>query len=133
MDVALRSDLLTFWQKRIVLPRRIQMALRASPTPIEPHGWLNTETLQTRFGNFGFINGYPTGDTAERLLELQTLNRAVEVYLTNLMPVSEIAVREGMRAFGATKSTQVIVWEQLMDPATVLLTANTETVYAIGH
>src|SRR5215471_15176904 len=109
------------------------MARRVSPPPVEPHGWLNTEILQTRFGDFEFKNGYPVGDAAKRLLELQTLNRAVEVYLTNLMPVSEIAVREGMRAFGATKSTQVVIWEQLMDPATVLLTANTETVYAIGH
>ena len=28
---------------------------------------------------------------------------------------------------------QLIIWEQLMDAATVLLTANTETVYALGH
>jgi hypothetical protein len=50
-----------------------------------------------------------------------------------MMSVSEIAVREGMRKFGLTKSNQVVIWEQLMGPQTVLLTANTETVYAIGH
>jgi len=99
----------------------------------EPHGWLGTETLKTPFGDFAFENGYPAGDTAERLLDLQKLNRAVEVYLTQLMPVSEIAVREGLRAFGAKKANQVVIWEQLMGPQTVLLTANTETVYAIGH
>lgn len=99
----------------------------------EPHGWLNTETLTTRFGNFEFKNGYPAGDTAQRLLELQTLNRATEVYLTSLMAVSEIALREGLRAFGATKPTQVVIWENLMDAGTVLLTANTETVYGISH
>ena len=37
-----------------------------------------------------------------RLLELQKLNRAVEVYTTQMMRVSEIATREGTRAFGAT-------------------------------
>jgi len=99
----------------------------------DPHGWLGTETLKTRFGDFAFKNGYPVGDSAERLLELQKLNRAVDVYLTQMMPVSEIAVREGMRAFGQTKSNQLVIWEQLMGPQTVLLTANTETVYAIGH
>ena len=31
------------------------------------------------------------------------------------------------------KSTQVVIWENLMDAGTVLLTANTETVYAIAH
>ena len=99
----------------------------------EPHGWLNTETLKTRSGDFEFKNGYPVGDTAERLLELQKLNRAVEVYTTQMMPVSEIALREGLRAFGAKKPQQVVIWENLMDARTVLLTANTETVYAIGH
>ena len=99
-------------------------------TQSEPHGWLGTETLKTRFGDFEFKNGYPAGDTAQRLRELQTVNRATEVYLTQLMPVSEIALREGLRAFGATKPTQVVIWEDLMDARTVLLTANTETVYA---
>jgi hypothetical protein len=66
------------------------------------------------------------------LLNLQKFNRAVEVYLTQLMPVSEIALREGMRAFGSKKPAQVVIWENLMDAQTVL-TANTETVYAMSH
>ncbi len=49
------------------------------------------------------------------------------------MPVSEIGLREGLRAFGATKPNQVVIWENLMDAKTVLLTANTETVYALSH
>ncbi len=99
----------------------------------EPHGWLGNETLKTRFGDFEFKNGYPVGDTSQRLRDLQMLNRATEVYLTQLMPVSEIALREGLRAFGAKKPTQVVLWETLMDAGTVLLTANTETVYGISH
>ena len=85
------------------------------------------------WGDFEFKNGYPVGDTAQRLLDLQTFNRAVEVYLTQMMPVSEIALCEGMRAFGSKKPTQVVIWENLMDAQTVLLTANTETVYALSH
>jgi hypothetical protein len=49
------------------------------------------------------------------------------------LPVSEIALREGLRTFGSKKPTQVVIWEDLMDAKTVLLTANTETVYAVGH
>src|SRR5262245_25279686 len=104
-----------------------------SPSAGEPHGWLNTETLRTRFGEFEFKDGYPAGDTAERLFEAQKLNRAIEVYLTQMMPVSEIATREGLRAFGSRTPQQVVIWEDLMDAGTVLLTANTETVYAITH
>ncbi|SAL80391.1 hypothetical protein AWB68_05846 [Caballeronia choica] len=108
-------------------------SLPVYPQVKEPHGWLNNETLKTRSGNFEFRNGYPVGDTAERLLELRKFNRAVEVYLTQMMPVSEIALREGMRAFGSIKPTQVVIWENLMDAQTTLLTGNTETVYAIGQ
>ncbi len=96
-------------------------------------GWLGTETLKTRFGDFTFENGYPAGDTAERLRELTLLNRAMEVYLTQLMRVSEVGLREGLREFGATRPNQVVIWENLMDAKTVLLTASTETVYALSH
>ncbi|MGB7456234.1 MAG: hypothetical protein WBM51_11190 [Pseudolabrys sp.] len=108
-------------------------SLAAYAQGTELHGWLNTETLKTRSCDFEFKNGYPVGDTAQRLLNLQKFNRAVEVYLTQLMPVSEIALREGMRAFGSKKPAQVVIWENLMDAQTVLLTANTETVYAMSH
>ena len=96
-------------------------------------GWLCTETLKTRFGGFAFKDGYPAGDTAELLFELQKVSRAVEVYTTQLMRVGERALREGLKVFGATRSNQVVVWENLMDASTILLTANTETVYAIFH
>jgi hypothetical protein len=49
-----------------------------------------------------------------------------------MMRVSEVALREGIRAFGAKTPQQIIIWENLMDAKTVLLTANTETVYALG-
>ena len=56
--------------------------------PTEKHGWLNNETLKTPFGDFAFKNGYPAGDSGQRLLEQLKLNRAIEVYLTQMMRVS---------------------------------------------
>src|SRR5262249_203628 len=50
-----------------------------------------------------------------------------------MMRVSEIALREGMRAFGSKTPQRVVIWENLMDAKTMLLTANTETVYALSH
>ena len=97
------------------------------------HGWLCSQTVTTPAEDFEFINGYPAGDSAGRLRELQFFHRAVEIFQTQMMAVSQIALRQGLRMFGATKPTQVVVWEQLMDAKTLLLTANTETVYAITH
>jgi hypothetical protein len=99
----------------------------------DSYGWLNNETLETRYGKFEFRNGYPIGDATARLLDTQKLNRAIEVYTTQMMRVSEIGLREGLRAFGARTPQHVVIWEKLMDAKTVLLTANTETVYALSH
>jgi hypothetical protein len=96
------------------------------------HGWLGTETLHTRFGDFDFKGGYPTPDTATALLDQLTFNRAVDVYLTQLPAVAIYETQQGFANFGATRSNQVIIWEQRMDAQTLLLTANTETVYGIA-
>jgi hypothetical protein len=64
---------------------------------------------------------------------LQTLNRATEVYLTQIMRMGETAWREGMRAFGSVTPQQVVIWEGLLDPESLLLTSNAETVYAVTH
>ena len=46
--------------------------------------------METRYGTFEFKNGYPVGDATTRLLDMQKLNRAIEVYTTQMMRVSEI-------------------------------------------
>ena len=98
----------------------------------DPHGWISTETVKTRFGDFEFKNGYPTPAAAEALLDQLKFNRAIDVYLTQLPAVAIIESRRGLRDFGAKHSNQVVIWEQLMDAKTLVLTANTETVYGMG-
>ena len=100
--------------------------------PLDRHGWIGTETVKTRFGDFEFKNGYPTPEAAEALLDQLKFNRAIEVYLTQIPAVAIIESRRGVRDFGAKGSNQVIIWEQLMDAKTLVLTANTETVYGMG-
>ena len=104
-----------------------------TPGADQKHGWIGTETVKTRVGNFEFKNGYPTPKAANALLELLTLNRGVEVFLTQIPAVSVFAEHRGLGEFGAKRSNQIVIWETLMDAETILLTANTETVYALGH
>jgi hypothetical protein len=96
------------------------------------HGWIGTEVVRTRFGDFAFENGYPTRAAAGALLDQLVFNRAVEVYLTQIPPVAVIETRRGFREFGAATPQQVLIWESMMDAQTLLLTANTETVYGLG-
>jgi hypothetical protein len=90
------SDRRTGYQRELGAIKDGSKAKNPSQQP-DPHGWLGTETLQTRFGTFQFKDGYPVGDAAQRLLDLQKLNRAVDVFTSQLMPVSEIALRDGLR------------------------------------
>src|SRR5690349_23950364 len=39
----------------------------AKKTTDNPYGWLGTETLKTRLGDFEFKNGYPTADAIKKL------------------------------------------------------------------
>jgi hypothetical protein len=105
----------------------------STPGMADRHGWINTETLKTRFGELRFVNGYPTLAAAATLLDQLTINRAIEVYLTQMQVVAMIEQRRGLREFGARRASDVVVWESLMDAETLLLTANTETVYAMGY
>ena len=96
------------------------------------HGWIQTETINTRFGNFEFKNGYPTRQAADALLDQLIVNRAIEVYLTQIPAVGLFENRRGMRQFGAKHPNQLVIWETLMDAKSLVLTANTETVYGMG-
>jgi hypothetical protein len=95
------------------------------------HGWIRTETVRTRVGAFDFSNSYPAGDSATRLRETLVFNRAVEAYLTHMPTVSWLHVWRGTASAGAAAPNQVVIWDGLMDSASLLLTGNTETVYGL--
>jgi hypothetical protein len=96
------------------------------------HGWIGTETVATRLGDFEFANSYPVGDAAQRLKNTLVFNRAVEAYLVQMPSVSDYCVWTGVASAGSGMPNQVVIWETLMDSVTLLLTGNTETVYALA-
>lgn len=96
------------------------------------HGWLDNDKVTSPYGPLEFKGGYPTDATAQRLREAITLNRAIDVYMTQMPTVSWYAVWKGVTAAGSKQPNQVIIWEHLMDAQTLLLTGNTETVYGLA-
>lgn len=95
----------------------------------DTHGWIGTEPVESRCGDFPFQEGYPSAEAASGLFDTHALSRAIEVYLEQMPAVSVFAIRRGLRDFGATSTQHVVIWESLMDAATLLLTGNSETVY----
>jgi len=95
------------------------------------HGWIRTETVKTRVGDFDFKNSYPARDSIARLRDALIFNRAVETYLTQMPGVSWYRVWKGVGEAGTGARNQMVIWETLMETQTLLLTGNTETVYGL--
>lgn len=110
----------------------VAMATGARAENAGPHSWAGTGSVVTRYGSFDFTGGYPTADAGRKLDDVLVLNRAIEAYLTQMPAVSWYRVWKGVADAGAGVPNQLVVWETLMDAQTLLLTGNSETVYAMS-
>jgi hypothetical protein len=97
----------------------------------DAHGWIGTETIHTRFGDFEFQNGYPTAAATGSLYELLTFSRAVEAYLRFVTIVSMYHMQKGLTDFGLDAANRLLIFETLMDAHSLFLTPNSETVYGM--
>ena len=64
----------------------------------DPHGWIGTETVKSRLGDFEFKDGYPTNEAVKKLNDGLVYNRAIEVYLDQMHAVSWYNVWKGVAA-----------------------------------
>ena len=97
----------------------------------DQHGWIGTETVKTRFGDFEFKNGYPTAEATDKLYELRTFNRAVESYLHFVTLMSMFHMQKGLHDFGLDAANKFLIFETLLDAQSLYLTPNTESVYGM--
>jgi hypothetical protein len=95
------------------------------------HEWIGTETVETRFGDFEFKNGYPTADATDRLYELRTFDRAVESYLHFVTIMSMFYMQKGLNDFGLDAANKFLIFEALLNARSLYLTPNTESVYGM--
>ncbi|HET9016932.1 MAG TPA: DUF1254 domain-containing protein [Thermomicrobiaceae bacterium] len=86
------------------------------------------DTVETRLGTLRFFDGLPDEATVQTVYDNLDFQRGVQAFLTALPAASLHAMRTGIRSFGPDNQT-VLITESLMDPRTLLLTANTETIY----
>jgi len=97
----------------------------------DPHGWIGTETVKTRYGSFEFKNGYPTAEATDKLYEFRTFNRAVESYLHFVTLMSMFYMQKGLHDFGLDAANKFLIFETLLDSQSLYLTPNTESVYGM--
>jgi len=73
-------------------------------------------------------DGYPKADTIEKIYDNLDRSRALQAYLLAIPIVNQASMRDTLLGFGPVNQTDVI-WEELVDPKTVELTANDNTIY----
>jgi len=103
-------------------------AQTASGTPAE---LITPDQVQSRLGTLEFNDGAPSQATLDKVYENLDLMHAVRAFTDTMQGVSIYALRKGLQSVGV-KDNEVIVFSELMDAKSLFLTANADTVYAIG-
>ena len=104
-----------------------------SATTHVPASITTPDTVQTsRLGTLEFNDGAPTPETAERLYDHLDFIRGVEAYL-NSIP-GRVPRRRSAAASSSVgvEDNQFLIFPELMDSASLFLTANSDTVYFLS-
>lgn len=91
------------------------------------------DKVETSIGTLEFFDGVPIGDTVSIVYDNLDRMRGLEVFLDNIGAVSMYSVRKGLADAGAEGANRIAIFEQLMDSQTLVVTANTSTLYAYTY
>lgn len=87
--------------------------------------------IDTRLGLLDFVDGAPSEATAELLYDHWAFINGVKAFVDGFPGASLVGIRRGFRSIGV-EDNSLLLFSELMDSASVFLTANTDTVYALG-
>ncbi len=96
-------------------------------TPIAP-GVAVPDKIDSSIGTLNLNYGYPDNATVEKIYDNLDRSRALQAYLLAIPIVNQAGMRDSLSQFGPENQTDVL-WENLVDPRTVELTANDNTIY----
>ncbi|TYC64091.1 DUF1254 domain-containing protein [Stappia sp. BW2] len=91
------------------------------------------DKVETPIGTLEFFDGVPKDATISTVYDNLDRMRGVEVFLDNVGAVSMYSVRTGLADAGAKGANKIALFEQLMDSQTLVVTANTSTLYAYTY
>lgn len=100
-------------------------------TPI-PVQITTPDRVETRIGELRFADGVPTPETTAMLFDHLDFIRGVEVFLNCIPAASLEGLRRGMVQLGCDACHKGAIADRLLDSNPLLLTGNTDTVYALA-
>jgi hypothetical protein len=90
--------------------------------------------VETPIGPLDFFDGVPANaNTVEKVYDNLDRMRGTQAFLDNVGAVSMYSVRKGLDGAGAQGANKIAVFEGLMDSQTLVVTANTSTLYAYTY
>ncbi|MDA0842165.1 MAG: DUF1254 domain-containing protein [Planctomycetota bacterium] len=113
----------------------IAPALAAEPTykADVPQSLMTPDKVQTEFlGELNFTDGMPSEETVKKTYDFIDLSRAVDSFLNGIPGTSIYAMLEGLKHAGAAPG-DLVLWENLYDARSLLLTPQTTTPYAFAE
>ena len=121
--------------KRILFPAALVAAIITTAaaetykmtTPFAP-GVAMPDQIESSIGTLNLHYGYPDAGTVDKIYDNLDRSRALQAYLMAIPIVNQAGMRDSIRKCGPDNQTDVI-WEDLVDPRTVELTANDNTIY----
>ena len=96
-----------------------------------PPSLTTPDSVNSRLGTLEFKDGAPSKATVDKMYDQIDFTHAYNAFMNSLDGVSIATLRKGMQSVGV-KDNEVIVFSDLMDSKSLFLTANADTVYAIG-
>lgn len=102
----------------------------AQVSPAELDAISIPDKVETSIGSLEFFDGVPTDATVAAVYDNLDRMRSMGVFLDNVGAVSMYSVCKGLADAGSEGANRIAIFEQLMDSQTLVVTANTSTLYA---
>jgi len=115
----------------VVVGTIISSTASAQKTEV-PASVTTPDVVESRIGSLQFKDGYPIGDTAEKIRDELDYLHGVEAFMNSIHGVSLYALRKGFADVGINDGDFVYTSE-LLDSKSLFLTANADTVYFWGN
>ncbi|TWU31609.1 DUF1254 domain-containing protein [Novipirellula artificiosorum] len=97
-----------------------------------PESIVTPDKVETPIGTLEYFDGVPIGGTKDALYDYVDRARAVQVYIEMIPAVSTYSLLQGSRDMNMGDSNQIVLWEQLGDSKSLVLTYNNTSLYTWG-
>jgi hypothetical protein len=91
------------------------------------------DNVETTLGALKFFDGVPSNPTIDKIYDNLDRMRGMQVFLDNVGALSMYSVRKGLADAGSKGANKIALFGQLLDSQTLVVTANTSTLYAYTY